>query len=89
MKIVLDDEDLQPLIHRVIEATLESIEADRMTLEGRIAFTEQEAAALLGVQRHTLRDARLRGEVTGSKVGKRIVYSKEELRAFLQRKRLK
>ena len=38
---------------------------------GRLAFTEPEAAALLGVKPHVLRDCRRRGELQGAKVGSR------------------
>jgi hypothetical protein len=88
MTIVLDERDLRPLIERVVVATLDHVDATRQKLDGRLAYTEPEAAALLGVQRHALRDCRLRGEITGSVVGKRVVYAVEELRDFLRRRQV-
>ena len=35
------------------------------TLGDRLGYPEAEAAALLGIERHVLRDCRLRGEIRG------------------------
>ena len=56
-------------------------------LGGRLAYTEAEAASLVGVERHVLRDARLRHEIEASRVGKRIVYTRDELLRFLHAQR--
>ena len=53
----------------------------------KIAFTEPEAAAILSLRPHVLRDARLRGEISGSRVGKRILYERTELLRFLHQQR--
>lgn len=83
-----DIADLRPLIDAAVRATLEQLaETDRAVDPGRIGFTEPEAAALLGVERHALRDARLRGEVSASKIGKRLIYARDELLEFLRRRR--
>lgn len=86
MKIIPDAE-LRPLIEQVVTETMNRLEADRARLSSRLAYAEPEAAALIGVQRHVLRDARLRQEIEGSKVGKRIVYTRDELLRFLQSQR--
>ena len=88
MKIVLDESDLRPLIERVVVETLGQFEATRAKFGDRLAFPEAEAASLLGVPRHVLRDARLRGEIDGAKIGKRIVYRTEELLRFLASNRI-
>ena len=49
----------------------------------RIGYPEAEAAELLGIGKHVLRDARLRGEIHATKIGKRIVYSRNELMRWL------
>ena len=87
MKIEFDSADLVPLIQQVVAETIDRLEADRAKVDGRLAYREPEAAALVGVQPHTLRDARLRGEVRGSKVGRYIVYLRDELLEFLRRNR--
>jgi hypothetical protein len=89
MKLDMSDiDDLRPLIAQIVVVILEQLDADRAKLSDRIGFTEPEAAAALGIQRHALRDARLRGEVQASRVGSRIVYRRDQLLALLDRNRL-
>jgi hypothetical protein len=87
MQINLDDADLEPLVTRVVAKVLAKREADGVKFGGRLAFTEPEAAALIGVRPHVLRDCRLRGEIEGAKIGKRIMYSREQLLALMERNR--
>ena len=87
MNVTFDQSDLRPLIELVVATTLERLEADRQKAGKRLAYSEPEAAALLGVRPHVLRDARLRGELAGSRVGKRILYEHGELLRFLQKRR--
>jgi len=88
MNLDLDPADLQPIIAATVAETIDRLEADRARLNGRLAYREAEAAALLGIPAHSLRDARRRGEIVASLVGKRILYSRTELLAFLQRRRV-
>jgi hypothetical protein len=87
MKIELDPADLQPVIEQTITAVLERLEADRALLGGKLACREAEAARLMGIPPHSLRDARLRGEIRGCRVGSRVLYERSELLAFLARQR--
>lgn len=57
--------------------------ADLGSRDDRLAYTEPEAAQLLGVRSHVLRDARLRGELTGRRAGKRVIYDRRELLRWL------
>jgi hypothetical protein len=66
MKLELDPEDLKPLVQAVVNEAIAQLRADEAKLNGRLAFTEPEAAALIGVPRHSLRDARLRNEIRAS-----------------------
>ena len=52
---------------------------------GHYFSAEPEAAAMFGMKPYVLRDARLRGEISGSKIGKRIFYSRDELLKLLAR----
>jgi hypothetical protein len=52
---------------------------------GRLALTEPEAAQAIGVPRHVLRDARLAGELRGRRVGKRVIYTRQDLLEYLDR----
>jgi len=87
MILRLDEDAMRQSVAQVVSETVDRLEEDRDLLGERIAFREQEAAALLGVERHTLRDARLRGEAEASKVGRYIVYSREQLLRLLERNR--
>jgi hypothetical protein len=78
-----DIPDLRPVIRAAVVAVLDELRATDAMLGDRLAYPEAEAADLLGVPRHVLRDCRLRGEIVGRLVGKRILYSREELRRFL------
>jgi hypothetical protein len=79
---------LQPLIRHVVEETIAALDAERAKVNGRLAYFENEAAALMGMQPYQLRDERLRGRIQGS-VGprKRILYTRDDLIAYLQSRR--
>ena len=87
MNISFDQAVLRPLIEQIVAAVLERLDAERQAIGDKLAYPEAAAAALLGIQRHALRDARLRGEIAGSRLGKRVVYERQELLAFLRRQR--
>ncbi len=87
MEITINDADVESLVTKVVAWVLAEREANDTKFGNRLAFTEPEAAALIGVQPNTLRDCRLRGELVGSKVGKRIMYSREQLLALMERNR--
>ncbi|QDT49466.1 hypothetical protein Pan258_35150 [Symmachiella dynata] len=75
-------------IRAAVRATLEEIQSDEARLpDGRLAYPEGEAAKLLGIAKYVLRDARLRGEIVGCRVGAKICYERAELMAYLQRQR--
>jgi len=88
VKIELDPADLRPIVEAVVTEVLGRVQDDEAKLGGQLAYTEPHAAAFVGLPRHSLRDARLRGEVEASKIGKRIVYSRESLLALLKRNRI-
>ena len=85
MKIDASDiADLQPIIAAAVQSTLDAIHADAEKLDGkRLGYPEAEAAALLGLARHCLRDARLRGEIHARMVGNKYIYSRDTLLKFL------
>lgn len=84
--LVIDPAALDPLLDRAFERLLVRLDEVRDRLGGgdRLAFSEREAAALLGVRQHQLRDARLAGKVVGSRLmGNKVFYSKADLVAYL------
>ena len=87
MKLSFDEADLRPVIQQIVVATLIQIQSDEAKFGDRMAYTEPQAAAILSIKPHVLRDARLRGEISGSRVGKRILYERDELLRFLRQQR--
>jgi hypothetical protein len=87
LKIEFDRETLRPLVNLAVAEALERMETERAKLNGRLAFTEPEAAALLGVKPYVLRDCRRRGELQGARVGSKIVYTRADLLAFLDQQK--
>lgn len=84
----LNAEILQPIIRQVVEETLLRLEQDRARVEGKLAYSEPEAARLLGLHYHQLRDERSRQRINASVVvGRRIRYLREDLIAYLMRNR--
>lgn len=78
-----DISDLRPLIAEAVRATLVEVQATEAKLSDRLAFTESEAAQLLGIRPHVLGDMRRRNEISGRLAGKKIIYPRNELLRFL------
>jgi hypothetical protein len=85
LSLSLPPELLRPLVRQVVEETIARLEQARAALPAdRLAYTEPEAAALLGLRVHQLRDERLRGNVKASVgPGRKILYDRNELLAYL------
>jgi hypothetical protein len=84
----IDPESLRPLIEQVVEATVARLEEARATVGDRLAYSEPEAARLLGLAPHQLRDERLRGRIKASAiVGRRIRYMRGDLMDYLLSRR--
>jgi hypothetical protein len=86
LNLQLDTADLRPIVAAVVAEVLAEVARQPITAD-RLAYTEPEAAGLLGLKSHQLRDARLRGEIQATKVGGRIGYERTELLAYLARQR--
>lgn len=83
-KIEITAEELKPIVQAVVAEVLAGTE----TMRGDwLAALEADAAEMIGVQAHQLRDARLRGEIVATKIGGRIGYERSELIAYLARNR--
>src|SRR5262245_17955048 len=68
MHLSIDPASLTPLIKTVVEETVAQLERDRQQVGERLAYSEAEAARLLGLNVHQLRDERLRGRIQASQV---------------------
>ena len=73
------ESELQSLLDRAVALGIERYEETQAKLGDRLAFSEAEAAALLGVERHVLRDLRLRGEVAATRINRRVFYQRKSL----------
>jgi hypothetical protein len=82
MQLILSVDELKPFIDAALAEMLA-----RFGPADRLAYAEREAAQLLGVKSHVLRDARLRGEITGAKLGRGYAYTRADLLAFLERRK--
>jgi hypothetical protein len=84
LSLNIDPAALRPLIAAVVQQVLEALEKERAQVGDRLAYSEPEAARLLGLHPHQLRDERLRGRIGASQiVGKRIRYSRQDLLDYL------
>lgn len=89
MDINLSPDDIRPLIEAVVTDVLIRLNAARLADDGRMAYSEPEAAAMLGMNPHQLRYERLCGRLSGSVVaGKRVRYLKSDLLNYLMRRRV-
>jgi hypothetical protein len=85
---LIDPAALRPLIAQVVAETLARLEETRAAVPDRLAYSEPEAAALLGLNPHQLRDERRRGNIAASQVvGKRVRYLRQDLIDYLMRHR--
>jgi hypothetical protein len=82
--LAIDAEALRPLITEIVAQVLAQLEGARTRLDERLAYSEEEAARLIGLESHQLRDERRRGRITASQiVGRRVRYLREDLVAYL------
>jgi hypothetical protein len=90
LEMHFDRDALRPLVAEVVEETLRRLDAAKADLPDKLAFTEAESARLLSLHPHQLRDERLRGRIQASVgPGRRILYCREDLLAYLRSRRWK
>jgi hypothetical protein len=88
LQLALDPAALEPLIAVVVRQAIAQLEQGREVLPEKLAFSEAEAARLLSLRQHQLRDARLRGEIEASVgPGRKILYSRSDLLNYLTSRR--
>ena len=86
--LTLSPDELRPIISAAVAETLAQLRADESAVGDRLAFDEREAARMLGIESHVLRDCRLRGEIAASRItGRRIRYLKSDLTDYMARHR--
>lgn len=84
MNLSICPDDLRAIAAAVADE-LERRAADNRRLpDDSLGVPEPKAAAMLGIKPHVLRDARRRGEISGRRVGRSVVYEKAALVAWLR-----
>lgn len=88
MKIHFSHDELRPLIEQVVREVVLQVKEQETKDAERMAFTEPEAARMLGLNAHQLRDERIRGRIQASAiVGGRIRYQRKDLLHYLESRR--
>lgn len=89
LSLNLAPDALRPIVAEIVREVMAQLDQARAALpEDRLCFSEPEAAHLLGLNTHQLRDERLRGRITASKiVGRQTRYLREDLITYLMRSR--
>jgi hypothetical protein len=89
LSLDLDPEALAPLVERIVAEALSRLESEPARFDGsRLAYSEPEAAALLSLAPHQLRDERRRGRIKASVgPGRKVLYAKQDLLDYLMSRR--
>lgn len=84
VKLELDADVLAPIVEKIVAATLAKLDTTQQRMDDRLAFSEAEAARMLSLNPHQLRDERIRGRIRASQiVGRKIRYQREDLLKYL------
>ena len=84
IQLHIDPATLESLLERAAERAALRVQADQVRLGDKLCYSEEEAARLLGLKAHNLRDARLRGQIQASQItGRRIRYTRDDLLRYL------
>jgi excisionase family DNA binding protein len=84
----LEGGELESLVRRIVAEVLAELEQHQQIHQGRLAYTEAEAAAMLGLKQHQLRDIRRDGKIHHTRiVGRQIRYTLQDLMAYLNQGR--
>ena len=91
LSLAMNLDSLRPILCAFAVELAAAFEQDRRLLapDQRLAYSEEAAADLLGLKTHQLRDERLRGRITHTKiVGGSIRYEPADLLKYLRRHRV-
>ena len=83
--LVINPDELKPLVREIVQAVLAETDQLNHLLKGKLAVTEPDAAAMLGLNPWQLRDLRLAGKIAYCRiVGDRVRYTPEDLIGYLR-----
>ena len=87
--ISFDESELRPIVKAVVAEVLAEQKQLQQVYEGRLAYSEAEAANMLGLKQHQLRDLRRDNKISHTKiVGRQIRYTLQDLKDYLNRERV-
>jgi hypothetical protein len=85
----IPETQFRSLVKSVVARVFSELEQLKKTHDGRLAYTEAEAASMLGLKQHQLRDIRLDGKISHTRiVGRQIRYTPQDLIDYLTRERV-
>lgn len=89
MNFAIDPNSIVPLIKAIVTETVTEMAQQQIAADGRLTLTEAEAAHQLGLTERQLADERRRGRIAASSiVGRRIRYLRQDLIAYMLRRRV-
>src|SRR5262245_30718639 len=87
LNLSVDAEALRPLIAAVVAETIEQL-GGLTPPDNALCYSEEQAARLLELEPHVLRDERRRGRISASSiVGRPIRYHRKDLEDYLKGRR--
>jgi hypothetical protein len=85
----IDPQLLRPVIEAVVAEVVARLDGGRAALPDKLLVSEAEAARLLSLAPHQLRDLRLRGEISYVRgVGNRVFYRRDDLLGYIAGRRV-
>jgi hypothetical protein len=88
VKLDINPDELRPVIEAVVAEMVAKLEIQREVLNGKLAYSEYEAAQLISLTERQLADERRRGRIKASSiVGRRIRYLRSDLMDYLLSRR--
>ena len=86
--LTVDADALRPLVEAIVREVVGQLENNREAAGDKLAYSEEEAARLLSIRPHVLRDERLRGRIAASSiVGRRVRYLRSDLLSYMGARR--
>jgi len=84
LEIRIDEAVFEPFVKSLVTVVLSEQENLQPPHNNQLAYTEAEAASMLGLHQHQLRDLRLDGRIGYTRiVGNRIRYTMQDLTTYL------
>jgi len=84
VKLELSPDDLKPIVAEAVAQAIEQLRGNELRFAEQFGFPEAQAASLIGVRPHVLRDLRLKGLAKAKRVGRGYLWHRNELERLLR-----